>query len=84
MNNFLGNPAAAGPREFPLPDNVPEEITQPTDPILNYCWIISKTTNNCTYLCKLCGIRFTGSGISNVGSHYNKKFTSQRVTFCKG
>jgi hypothetical protein len=84
MNNFLANSVAAGPREFPLPDNLPDEIVQPTEPILNYCWIISKNRASLVYLCKLCGLRFPGSGISSVGSHYNKHCSTQRVALCRG
>ena len=54
MINFLG--AAAAPRIYNLLDNVPDDIVQPTEPILQYC-CVSKTKNNFDYLCKLCGYK---------------------------
>ena len=78
MLNFVGNPlqvAAANAilaANLALPNDVDPNIVQPTGPIVGYCWVIAKNISTNQFKCKICGVQFPGSGISNVGSYFRR------------
>ena len=66
-----------------LPADIDPTITQPTGPVLMFCWIISNNGGNKVYRCKLCSGQFTGSPILAM-THFNAKMSNQKLKLCKG
>ena len=71
------------PLSRPLPADIDPTITQPTGPVLMFCWIISHNGGNKVYRCKLCSGQFTGSPILAM-THFNAKMSNQKLKLCKG
>lgn len=73
--------AAASARNDRRPADITVGLDQPSGPIVKWVWLISKTKGNNLYQCRICHERFTGQP-SSVGTHFDKKFSTQRVLFC--
>ena len=73
----------ADPLNISLPADIDPTISQPTGPVLMFCWIISHKGGNKVYRCKLCGGHFTGSPILAM-THFNAKMSNQQLKLCKG
>ena len=74
---------SSAPREISArkPADILPGTEQPHGPILKWVWLIKRKAGNNLYECKLCEKRFTGQP-SSVGTHFDKKFSSQRLLFC--
>ena len=73
----------ADPLYISLPADIDITISQPTGPVLMFCWINSHNGGNKVYRCKLCGGQFTGSPILAM-THFNAKMSNQQLKLCKG
>ena len=93
MENFLGNGTAqASASSSSVGDlmgttvlRAPNEasmFTQPTEPILQFTWLIGKKGANNTYECKCCRRRINGQP-AMVYVHFSDELSSQRISGCQ-
>lgn len=64
-----------------IPPDVAAGITQLTEPVLRFAWVIELLGGNKKYECKLCRSRFTGQK-TMVITHFESNYSSQRTSKC--
>jgi hypothetical protein len=73
--------AAAEKNVAAIPRDVAAGITQSTEPVLRFAWVIELLGGNKKYECKLCRSRFTGQK-TMVITHFENAYSSQRTSKC--
>lgn len=90
MSLFFNSPIAAravliqhaDPLSRDLPADIDPSITQPTAPVVVFCWVVSQTGGNKVFRCKLCDSQFTGSPILAM-THFDAKLSNQNLKQCR-
>ena len=70
------------PMSRDLPADIDPSITQPTGPVIVFCWIVSHNGGNKVFRCKLCNAQFTGSPVLAM-THFEAKMSNQKLKQCK-
>ena len=66
MLNWSSSASSAAPITYdqrPIPGGVDPTIKQPTEEVLQFTWIVSRTKGNNEFQCKICDHRFIGQPV---------------------